>query len=637
MPPQNKTENAKTKMNTENQSQSHNQSHNQSKTYDVLVVGAGHAGCEAAVAAAKLGANTLLISMNLSAMGQMSCNPAMGGVAKGQIVREIDALGGQSAYVADQSAIQFRMLNRSKGPAMWSPRTQNDRQLFTQMWNTVVENTPRLWRWQDTVTQLIVEKNRIQGVQTQLGLIFKATTVILTNGTFLNGRIHIGPQQFGGGRLGERSATGLTEQLQQLGFTSARMKTGTPPRIDGRSIQYEAMEEQLGEEPFQPFSYFHKTRLKRKQRSCHMGYTSPAVHALLKKNLSQSPLFNGQITGTGPRYCPSIEDKISRFADKDRHLLFFEPEGWNTHEVYVNGFSTSLPYAIQEQALRQIEGLKHVHLLRPGYAIEYDYFCPTQLHPSLETKHVQGLFFAGQINGTTGYEEAACQGLLAGINAKAYLNGQEPLILARHEAYIGVLIDDLVHKGTQEPYRMFTSRAEHRLSLRQDNAQLRLTHHAVTRGLLPQKCLTQINSLREATAQCTQLLDRTLVTDPLKQARIPASTLLRRPHCTLAELLNQHPALAKALSPFDSKAQTQAEIGIKYAPYLARAEAWIQKKADLDRIHIQANFDYDRVHSLSNEGREKLKNKQPQTLAQAAHISGVSASDVAILNVYLGG
>ncbi len=602
--------------------------------YDIIIVGGGHAGCEAAVAAATQGAHVLLISMSLTTVGQMSCNPAMGGVAKGQIVKEIDAMGGWSGHIADASAIQFRMLNRSKGPAMWSPRTQNDRQLFARLWQRKIENTPNLSQWQDMVVGLSVEQGRIHGVQTQMGITFTAKAVVLTNGTFLNGLIHIGSQKFGGGRIGERSATGLTAQLQALGFQTARMKTGTPPRIDGRSIQYSATEEQPGEDPMVPFSHFYRTPPPKKQRSCYMTYTNPQVHDLLRTHADQSPMFSGQITAIGPRYCPSIEDKVFRFADKERHLLFLEPEGWDTHEVYVNGFSTSMPQDIQFKALSLVPGLEKAHFLRPGYAIEYDYFCPTQLLPSLQTRSVEGLFFAGQINGTTGYEEAAGQGLMAGINAYAYIKGASPLVLARDEAYIGVLIDDLVHKGTQEPYRMFTSRAEHRLILRQDNAHLRLTDYGVARGLLPPEKGLQVAQLREQIVVCTQRMAQIKLS--LGGKKKPLAGWLLHPELNWQGLIAEHPALSTQFADISAEAQAQAEIQIIYAPYFERANAWLAKKAQFDRVYLQQDFDYSRVQALSNEGKEKLQQHQPKTLAQAEQISGVSAADVAILSSYLG-
>ena len=602
------------------------------RTYEVIVVGGGHAGCEAARAAAQMGAKTLLISMNLSLLGQMSCNPAMGGVAKGQIIREIDALGGGSAAISDDSMIQFRMLNRSKGPAMWSPRTQNDRMLFAALWKETLEKTPHLYLWQDMVSALRISQGKVVGVETQWGLSLSAQTVILTNGTFLNGQIHIGKQQQSGGRMGEKPATRLTEQLTAIGFQQGRMKTGTPPRLDGKTIDFSLLEEQKGDEQAHGFRVYHPRKPRRAQRSCYIAYTCGKAHDFLRKHLQESAMYNGQIQSTGPRYCPSIEDKVIRFADKERHILFLEPEGWRTQEIYINGFSTSLPWEIQLEALRMVKGLSSVHMLRPGYAIEYDYFIPTQLKPSLETQKVRGLFFAGQINGTTGYEEAACQGLMAGINAVARIREEAPLILGREEAYIGVLIDDLVHKGTDEPYRMFTSRAEYRLSLRQDNADVRLGRKGVERGLLGQAIRKKIEKKEADIAQVKQILHKWKA----KESTARAGELLRRPAVHLKDMENADSLLKEALEGYSEEVKTQAEIHIKYAPYLEREAMWVKKKKALAKMKIQETFDYSRVKALSNEGREKLQTRKPKNLAEAEHISGVSASDISVLSIYLG-
>lgn len=617
--------------------------------YDIIVVGAGHAGCEAAAAAANMGSRVLLITMNMQTIAQMSCNPAMGGVAKGQIVREIDALGGYSGIISDRSTIQFRMLNRSKGPAMWSPRTQNDRHVFAWEWRKMLEQTPNVDFWQDMVSELIVEDNRAVGVITSMGIEFRCQSVVLTNGTFLNGVIHIGEKQFGGGRTGEKAAKGITEQLVRLGFEAGRMKTGTPPRIDGRSIDYSKMEEQAGDENPGKFSYSDETSPIQNQRPCHITYTNQAVHDVLKTGFDKSPMYQGRIQGLGPRYCPSIEDKINRFAERERHQIFVEPEGWDTVEVYVNGFSTSLPEDVQYQALQKIPGFERAKMFRPGYAIEYDFFPPTQLKPSLETKQISNLFFAGQINGTTGYEEAACQGLMAGINAHLAVKEQNPLVLSRDQAYIGVLIDDLVNKGTEEPYRMFTSRAEYRILLRQDNADIRLTPIGHKIGLASDDRLNKVMKKLDDTADLIQLL-QTINAEPEKiNAALEAagtaplvqkqklSNLILRPQLDINFLLNEVSEFREKcdLANFDEFVLEQAEIGLKYAAYIERESEVAQKLQNLETIRIYPNFDYDKVHSISSEAREKLKKIQPENLGQASRISGVSASDVSILMVYL--
>ena len=617
------------------------------KEYDIIVVGAGHAGCEAAAAAANMGSNVLLITMNMGTIGQMSCNPAMGGVAKGQIVREIDALGGYSGIVSDRSMIQFRMLNRSKGPAMWSPRTQNDRARFAEEWRLMLERTPNVDFWQEMVSGLLVKENRVIGVKTSLGLEIRAKAVVLTNGTFLNGLIHIGEKHFGGGRTGEKAATGLTEQLVNLGFESGRMKTGTPPRIDGRSLDYSKMEEQPGDENPSKFS-FTETPLLKQQRSCWITYTNHDVHAELEKGFDKSPMFQGRIKGLGPRYCPSIEDKINRFADKDRHQIFVEPEGWNTIEIYVNGFSTSLPEDIQYKALTKIPGFENAKMFRPGYAIEYDYFPPTQLKRSLETQLVDNLYFAGQINGTTGYEEAACQGLMAGINAHNKINEKEPLVLKRSEAYIGVLIDDLVNKGTIEPYRMFTSRAEYRILLRQDNADLRLTEIGHKIGLADDdrlnKVLEKKKKVNELIAELEKLkVDPTSVNNQLTELksaiireRVSVVNFLKRPEIGMNELRKVHTSINDYVSTFADDVQEQAEIQVKYLTYIDREEKLAQKIEGLENYQIRSDFDYDRVKALSSEAREKLKKMRPETLGQASRISGVSPADISVLTIYMG-
>jgi len=617
--------------------------------YDVIVVGAGHAGSEAAAAAANMGSKVLLVTMNLQNIAQMSCNPAMGGIAKGQIVREIDALGGYSGIVTDQTMIQFRMLNRSKGPAMWSPRAQSDRMLFSQRWREMLEATPNLDFYQDMVKGLIVKNGVVKGVVTGMGNEIEAKAVVLTNGTFLNGIIHIGEKNFGGGRMAERAATGITEQLVELGFESDRLKTGTPPRIDGRSLDYAKMEEQKGDDEITGFSYLNFDRIKpEQQRSCWIAYTNEQVHDTLKTGFDRSPMFAGRIEGTGPRYCPSIEDKINRFADRERHQLFVEPEGWNTVEIYLNGFSTSLPEDVQYQALIKIPGFENVRVFRPGYAIEYDYFPPHQLHYSLETKHLRGLFFAGQINGTTGYEEAACQGLMAGINAHNHSKDKEPLVLKRSEAYIGVLIDDLITKGTEEPYRMFTSRAEYRTLLRQDNADLRLTSIGYELGLaseernqMVQKKKENIESIikkfNEVSVQPEQINSffENLGSTPLSQKQKLAQLVLR-PGIGAKEMIDHHDGLRKNFSDYHEIEIEQAEIQMKYAVYIEKEKEMVERMGQMEDLEIPASFDFSRVQAISTEAREKLKKIQPRTLGQASRISGINPSDVQILMVYMG-
>jgi len=614
--------------------------------YEVIVVGAGHAGCEAAAAAANMGKKTLLITMNMQVIGQMSCNPAMGGVAKGQIVREIDAMGGLSGIVSDESMIQFRMLNRSKGPAMWSPRTQNDRMLFAQRWRERLESIPNLDFYQEMVFNLIVENNKVKGVITQLGISIYSDTVILTNGTFLNGLIHIGEKQFGGGRISESKATGLTEQLVALGFESGRMKTGTPPRVDSRSLDYSKMEEQKGDDEIVGFSYL-DTEKPSVQRSCFITYTNSKVHEYLKLGFDRSPMFNGSIEGVGPRYCPSIEDKINRFADKDRHQIFVEPEGWNTNEIYVNGFSTSLPEDIQYKALKEIPGFENVKMFRPGYAIEYDYFPPTQLQRSLETKLISGLFFAGQINGTTGYEEAAGQGLMAGINACRLLDNEAPIILNRDEAYIGVLIDDLVNKGTNEPYRMFTSRAEYRLLLRNDNADIRLTSIGYTIGLASEdryqiminrrdqinKCMELFKSISITPAQVKDILE-SKGSSPLSQ-QVKLGAIISRPEMSLADLFQLN-EIKELFDLFSKEAIETAEIEHKYAGFIQKERDNVLKTKNLENLKIPENFDFNKIKNLSSESREKLNKIRPTTIGQASRISGISPSDISVLLIFIG-
>jgi tRNA uridine 5-carboxymethylaminomethyl modification enzyme len=616
--------------------------------YDVIVVGAGHAGCEAAHAAAKMGSSVLLCTMNMNTIAQMSCNPAMGGVAKGQIIREIDALGGLSGIISDKSMIQFRMLNRSKGPAMWSPRSQNDRMRFAEEWRLALEYTPKVDFWQEMITGLLIKNGAVCGVRTGIGIEIKSKTVVLTNGTFLNGIIHIGEKQIGGGRTGEGAAKGITEQLVSLGLEAGRMKTGTPPRVDGRSLDYSKMEEQLGDENPEKFSYLASTNPLQTQRSCWITYTNKEVHQTLETGFDRSPMFNGRIQGLGPRYCPSIEDKINRFAERERHQIFVEPEGWNTVEIYVNGFSTSLPEDVQYAALRKIAGFEQAKMFRPGYAIEYDYFPPTQLKLTLETQALPNLYFAGQINGTTGYEEAACQGLMAGINASLRVQEKEPLILKRSEAYIGVLIDDLITKGTEEPYRMFTSRAEFRLSLRQDNADLRLTALGHALGLASEERFEKMVSKKTETAKLVndlkqkkfnpdainaglELLETATITE-----KISAEKLLKRPQLGIKELATLSKDLAEYLTKYTNEVIEQAEIQIKYESYLEKEQLMVEKLANMEDFKIPATFDYIGITALSNEGRQKLHKIRPETLGQASRISGVSPADLSIVTVYLG-
>jgi tRNA uridine 5-carboxymethylaminomethyl modification enzyme len=619
------------------------------QNYDIIVVGAGHAGCEAAAAAANLGSKVLLITMNLQTIAQMSCNPAMGGIAKGQIVREIDAMGGYSGIVTDKSMIQFRMLNRSKGPAMWSPRVQSDRMLFAATWREMLENTENVDFYQDTVQGLIVEEGRVAGVKTGLGHQIRSKAVVLTNGTFLNGVIHIGEKNFGGGRMAEKASTGITEQLVSLGFETDRLKTGTPPRIDGRSLDYSKMEEQKGDDEIVGFSYLDIDKIKpNQQKSCWITYTNDKVHELLKTGFEQSPMYQGRIQGTGPRYCPSIEDKISRFAQRDRHQLFVEPEGFNTIEIYVNGFSTSLPENVQYQALKLVPGFENCKMFRPGYAIEYDFFPPTQLKFSLETKLIENLFFAGQINGTTGYEEAACQGLMAGINAHQKTREQEALILKRSEAYIGVLIDDLINKGTDEPYRMFTSRAEFRTLLRQDNADLRLTEKSFRIGLASLERLNKVKGKQENVIKVKERLSA-LSLDPEETAAflesVQSSTLvnkqkavqvLLRPMVGLKEMISNIPRVQETLAGFDAETLEQAEIQIKYDTYIEKEKELVSKMSQLEDLIIPDHFNYEKLVSLSNEARQKFTKIKPRTLGQASRISGVNPSDVQILMVFMG-
>ncbi|MXV14717.1 tRNA uridine-5-carboxymethylaminomethyl(34) synthesis enzyme MnmG [Hufsiella ginkgonis] len=614
--------------------------------YDVIVVGAGHAGCEAAAAAGNLGSKVLLITMNMGTIAQMSCNPAMGGVAKGQIIREIDAMGGYSGIIADKTSLQFRMLNRSKGPAMWSPRAQNDRMRFAEEWRLTLESISNVDMWQDTVISILTDGDRVIGVKTSLGIEIKAKAVVLTNGTFLNGVIHIGEKKFGGGRTAEKAATGLTEQLLTLGFEAGRMKTGTPPRVDGRSLDYTKMEEQWGDEQRGRFSYT-DVDLPKEQRCCWITYTNTAVHETLKEGFEKSPMFTGRIKGLGPRYCPSIEDKINRFAERDRHQIFVEPEGWNTVEIYVNGFSTSLPEDVQYRALTKIPGFEKARMFRPGYAIEYDFFPPTQLYLTLETKLVKNLFFAGQINGTTGYEEAASQGFLAGINAHQKVNDLHELIMKRSESYIGVLVDDLVTKGTEEPYRMFTSRAEHRLLLRQDNADVRLSPIGHELGLISDERLTKVKDKVRGSADIVAFTKahsidpasinsylETLDTSALSQ-NIKLFQLISRPQVGLNELSQAYPALAAHLQNFSPETIEDAEIAIKYESYFEKEHEIVSKMKRLEDREIKQEFNYHSLVSLSKEAREKLMKIKPRTLGQASRISGVSPSDISVLMVHL--
>lgn len=614
--------------------------------YDVIVVGAGHAGCEAAAAAANLGSKVMLVTMNMQTIAQMSCNPAMGGVAKGQIVREIDAMGGYSGIVTDKTMIQFRMLNLSKGPAMWSPRAQSDRMLFAAEWRLMLEQNPNIDMWQEMVKELIVKDGRVCGVVTGMGLEIKAKAVVLTNGTFLNGLIHIGQKRFGGGRAGEKGATGLTEQLVELGFESGRMKTGTPPRVDGRSLNYDLMDEQKGDEKPAKFSYT-DTKPLAKQRSCWITFTNPEVHDILKTGFDQSPMFTGRIKGLGPRYCPSVEDKVNRFADKDRHQIFVEPEGWDTCEVYVNGFSTSLPEEVQYKAIRKIPGFENAKMFRPGYAIEYDYFPPTQLELTLETRLVKNLYFAGQINGTTGYEEAGCQGMMAGINASLRVREEEPLILKRSEAYIGVLIDDLINKGTNEPYRMFTSRAEYRILLRQDNADIRLTPLSHKLGLASDERMERVQRKMHDAAAIAKFFKKTSIepndinpilasqnTAPIDQ-KLKMFQIVSRPQMNI-DLIAQVPFVKEELSKYDAETLEQAEINMKYEGYIEKEQQLVDKMNKLEDVRISENFDFSKLGSMSIEAREKLNAVKPRTLGQASRVSGVSPADISVLMVYMG-
>jgi len=618
------------------------------KEYDVIVVGAGHAGCEAAAAAANLGSSVLLITMDMTKIAQMSCNPAMGGIAKGQIVREIDALGGYSGIVSDKTAIQFRMLNRSKGPAMWSPRTQNDRALFTYEWRKMLENTPNLDFFQDMVKGLLIKNDKLCGVVTGMGIEIKSKSVVLTNGTFLNGIIHIGEKQFGGGRIGEKGATGITEQLLQLGFTSGRMKTGTPPRIDGRSLDYSKMEEQKGDEIPCKFSFSDKTESLKKQRSCYLTYTNSEVHEILQTGFAQSPMFTGRIQGIGPRYCPSIEDKINRFADKERHQLFVEPEGWETVEVYLNGFSTSLPEGVQFEALKRIPGLERVKMFRPGYAIEYDYFPPDQLSNTLQTRQIENLYFAGQINGTTGYEEAACQGLIAGINAHLKVKNAKPFTLSRSQAYIGVLIDDLITKGTEEPYRMFTSRAEYRILLRQDNCDVRLTPLSYEIGLASEERFKRVQEKIEGAKSIVKFFKNEGIEpgeiNPVLEERdsvkvdqkVKAFSILSRPNISLHDVARSSGKVNEFVGKYDDEIVEQAEIQMKYEGYIQKEQETVEKFLRLEDLLLHDTLDYHSIKSLSMEAREKLAKMKPKTLGQASRISGVNPSDISILMVHIG-
>ena len=617
--------------------------------YDVIIVGAGHAGCEAAAASANLGCSTLLVTMSLQNIAQMSCNPAMGGIAKGQIVREIDALGGYSGIVSDNTAVQFKMLNKSKGPAMWSPRVQSDRMRFAEEWRLRLEQTPSLDFYQEMVKGLLIKNNKIEGIVTSLGIEIKAKTVVLTNGTFLNGLIHIGDKQFGGGRAGESAAFGITDDLVKVGFEAGRMKTGTPPRVDGRSLDYSKMREEPGDDIPDKFSYSDETKPLTHQMLCHMTYTSNEVHSILREGFDRSPMFNGRIKSIGPRYCPSIEDKINRFADKERHQLFVEPEGWNTVEVYVNGFSTSLPEDIQFKALRSVEGFEKVKFFRPGYAIEYDYFPPTQLKHTLETKLVEGLYFAGQINGTTGYEEAASQGMMAGINAALKVKDQEPMILRRDEAYIGVLIDDLITKGTEEPYRMFTSRAEYRTLLRQDNADFRLTPKAYEIGLASEKRLRRMEHKFNESEKMVNFFKETSISpeeaNPIleaKESSVMAQSdkmfkVFSRPQIELDDFMKFDKVKNYvAENDLDKEIIEQAEIQVKYSGYIEKERNNAEKLIRLEDIKIPENFDYNKIKSMSIEAKQKLSKIRPITISQASRISGVSPSDISVLLIYMG-
>jgi len=629
-----------------------------SPKYDVIVVGAGHAGCEAAAAAANMGSKVLLITMDMTKIAQMSCNPAMGGIAKGQIVREIDALGGYSGIVSDRTTIQFRMLNRSKGPAMWSPRSQNDRAMFTQEWRKLLEQTPNVDFWQDMVKEIIVEDSKVTGLITGMGMRFETKAIVLTNGTFLNGIIHIGEKQFGGGRVGEAASKGITEQLVSLGFTAGRMKTGTPPRVDGRTLDYSKMELQPGDENPAKFSYLDGTspfsygrtaaNKDKEQIPCYLTHTNQEVHDILKTGFSKSPMYAGRIQGLGPRYCPSIEDKITRFADKDRHLIFVEPEGWDTVEIYVNGFSTSLPEDVQMKALRKMPGFENVKMFRPGYAIEYDYFPPTQLNLTLETKRVRNLYFAGQINGTTGYEEAACQGLMAGINAHLKVSNKEPFILTRSEAYIGVLIDDLVTKGTEEPYRMFTSRAEYRILLRQDNADVRLTPKAYEIGLARKERYERVQKKNAEASRIMKFFKEESISpeeiNPFLESigsaainqKLRMFAILARPGVSVNDFIRYSSAVQSLAGNFLPESLEQAEILMKYEGYISKEYEMAEKIQRLEEIRLHEDFDYHRLTSLSSEAREKLSKIRPNTIGQASRISGVNPSDISILLVYLG-
>jgi tRNA uridine 5-carboxymethylaminomethyl modification enzyme len=615
--------------------------------YDVIVVGAGHAGCEAAAAAANMGSKVLLVTMNMQTIAQMSCNPAMGGIAKGQIVREIDALGGYSGIVSDNSALQFRMLNRSKGAAMWSPRTQNDRARFAEEWRLMLEQTPNVDFWQDNVSSLLIENNKVVGVITGMGISIKSRAVIITSGTFLNGVIHIGEKQFGGGRTGEKASHGITEQLVALGFEAGRMKTGTPPRLDGRSLDYSKMEVQGGDENPSKFS-FSDTKSLTHQLPCHVTYTNSIVHDILRTGFDKSPMYQGRISGSGPRYCPSIEDKVTRFAERDRHQLFVEPEGWKTVEIYVNGFSSSLPEEVQQKALVNIPGFEHAKMFRPGYAIEYDYFPPTQLKLSLETKHIEGLYFAGQINGTTGYEEAACQGLMAGINAHLKIRELDPLVLDRSDAYIGVLIDDLVTKGTDEPYRMFTSRAEYRILLRQDNADTRLTPLGYKIGLASKDRMERVEEKVKHVEEIVAFIKNESITpdeiNPLLANRESANIsqkvkmfgILSRPNIDLGLFKNNIERIENSLIEYNEEELEQAEILVKYEGYIQKEKELVDKQYRLESLILHDDFDYSRLTSLGHEAREKLSKVRPKTIGQAARISGITPSDISILMVYLG-